>query len=436
MRIVLINTKDKHGGAARAAFRLHKGLCAIGADSTYYVQQKTVDDPTVQQFIPDPSPDAIQRRQSIVSDLRKEYDTYAATRSSQIELFSQERVDDDDDVYIQRPRADVINLHWVSGFIDLPLFFSPKRTRCPVVWTLHDMNAFTGGCHYDQHCGKYNSQCQACPLLGSQDQQDLSHRVFESKGKLLDQWPAEKLHIVAPSKWLAQEAKRSTLLSKFDSTVIPNSIETDVFAPIDKLDARKQLDLPVDAKIVLFVSNHIGLARKGFRELVQALALMPNTDNLMLLGVGDSHVLDIEAPFRVGQLPFVNDDHTAALMYSAADVTAIPSRQDNLPNTILESMSCGTPVVGFEVGGIPDVVLHRDNGFLARPGNVADMALAFTDALSDEAALRACGERARQLMERSFSLTVQGEAYNSLFEAVIERFKNSGKTGQARRGWR
>ena len=420
MRIVVINTNDLHGGAARAAYRLHKGLREIGENSTYFVKERATDDTSVEQFISDPSPKAVAERLTLRAQLDAAYDEYAHCRSPDIELFSQERVDGDEDFFIQRPRADVINLHWVSRFVDYHLFFTPERTKCPVVWTLHDMNAFTGGCHYDQECGKYTTTCGTCPLLGSEEKNDLAHRVFEAKKKIFDAWPAERLHIVTPSKWLAAEARKSTLFSKFDATAIPNGVETDIFSPTDQAIAREKLNRPQNAKIVLFVSNHIGLARKGFRELVHALSLVPDNRDLLLLGVGDSHVLDIEAPFQVGQIEFQRDDEKTALMYSAADVTALPSRQDNLPNIILESMSCGTPIVGFDVGGIPDVVKHGETGYLARSGNVGALAAAISEALGDSDALKACGERGRRLIEEEYSIAAQGAAYKKLFESVVE----------------
>ncbi|MFL2769662.1 MAG: glycosyltransferase family 4 protein [Rhodospirillaceae bacterium] len=423
MRIVLINTSDMQGGAARSAHRLHKGLCEIGADSTYFVQSKTIDDPTVQQFIPDPSPQAIKHRLMARSDFDLAYNAYAKTRSPDIELFSQERVDSDEDFFIQRPRADVINLHWIARFVDYQLFFTPERTRCPVVWTLHDMNAFTGGCHYDQSCGKFIEKCGACPLLGSEIESDLSEKIFLAKKRIFEAWPSEQLHIVAPSRWLAGEAQKSMLLSKFQTSVIPYGIETEIFKPTEKAKARHILNLPQDAQIILFVSNHIGLARKGFRELAHAMSLVPDSKNLMLVGVGDSHVLDIEVPFQVRQIDFVNDDQMTALIYSAADLTAIPSKQDNLPNTILESMSCGTPVVGFQVGGIPDIVRHGENGFLAESGNVVDLSGIIEKGLSDAHKLNACGRRARALIERDHKLSDQASAYAELYDSIIGRTK-------------
>jgi glycosyltransferase involved in cell wall biosynthesis len=419
MRVAQINTVDVKGGAARAAFRLHKGLRGSGVDSTYYVRDQFNPDPSIRRFVPDPSPAAAQHRAHEYLARRAAYDAYAATRSPDIELFSQERVDGDENFSIQMPRADVLNLHWVAGFVDWHMFFTPRIAR-PVVWTLHDMNPFTGGCHYDQFCGKFKTACAACPLLGTDDPNDLSHRVFAAKAELLSRWPAHMLKIVGVSKWIADQARASALFGKFETTSILNGLETDVFKPIDKAEARAKLNLPQDARIVAIVSNHIKLARKGFSELVHALSLIPDADNLLLVGVGDSHILSIDAPFKVMQIEHVYDDATTAMIYAAADVTAMPSRQEALGNTVIESMSCGTPVVAFGVGGVVDVVREDENGFLAPPGNVAQLSLAFMKAFGDLEHLRACGARGRALMEKEFSLAVPAAAYRDLYARTIE----------------
>jgi glycosyltransferase involved in cell wall biosynthesis len=417
MRVALVNTIDVKGGAARAAYRLHKGLCCIGVDSTYYVRDRTLPDPSIRNFVPDPSPLAVQQRLKRKAAREAAYNAYASTRSPDIELFSQEKVDGDENFFIQLPRADVINLHWVAGFVDYGLFFTPQITR-PVVWTLHDMNPFTGGCHYDQGCAKFKTACGACPLLGSQDPRDLSHQVFAAKAEALRDWPQHMLHVVTPSRWLAEEARSSALFGKYTSTVIPNSLETDIFRPMDKAAARAALKLPQDAQIVLFVSNHLRLARKGFRELVHALSLVPDLDKLWLVGVGDSHILSVDAPFKVMQIEHVSDDTKTAMIYAAADVMAIPSRQDNLPNTILESLSCGTPVVGFDVGGVSDLVREDDTGFLAPAGSVPGLSLAFMKAFADRERLLACGARGRAMIVRGYTMAAQAHAYAAFYEKV------------------
>ncbi len=416
MRVAIVNTMDMKGGAARAAFRLHKGLRGEGVESTYYVRDQQNPDPSIRRFVPNPATEVQRAVRKIARDAA--YDAYAATRSPDIELFSQEQGDGGEDFFTQMPRADVVNLHWVAGFVDVPTFFSARMAK-PVVWTLHDMNPFTGGCHYDAGCGKFTAACGACPLLGSSDETDLSRRIFNAKAQALKDWPADRLRIVTPSRWLAGEAQRSALFGRFAASVVPNGIETDVFKPIDKAQARAALKLPQDAKIVLFVSNHIRLARKGFRELVHALSLMPDQQNLLLVGVGDSHILSVDAPFKVQQVEHVNDDAMTAMIYAAADVTALPSRQDNLPNTILESFACGTPVVGFRVGGIPDLVREDETGFLAAAGHVPGLSLAFMKAFADNEHRRACGQRARALVERDYTLAANARAYMALYQDMI-----------------
>lgn len=412
---------DVQGGAARAAYRLHRGLVSLGADSTYFVRDRRMPDDTVRQFIADPSPAAVAHRAACKAELTAAYDAYKPTLSPDIEQFSQERVDGDENFYIQRPRAEIINLHWIAGFVDYRLFFTPERTDCPVVWTLHDMNPFTGGCHFDAGCGRFKTHCGACPWLGSTDENDLTSRVFNAKADIFAKWPADRLHIVTPGRWLQGEAKASALFGKFDSTCIPNSIETDIFKPMDQVAARAALGLPLNARIVLFMSHQIRLARKGFRELVQALSLVPDAQNIVLLAVGDNkNQVAIDAPFKVALVNYIGDDATVAALYSAADVTAVPSQQDNLPNTMLESMSCGTPVVGFDVGGIPDMVREGETGFLAPPGNVAGLASAFVAAFADGEKLKAYGRRARSLVEERHAPKVQAAAYLALYETLTE----------------
>ncbi len=430
MKITLINTLDVQGGAARAAHRLHKGLCEIGANSTYFVRDRRLKDPTVRQFIPDPSDAAVAYRKERKEALTAAYDAYKDTRDPDIEQFSQERVDGDENFFIQRPPADVINLHWVAGFVDYPLFFTPERTRSPVVWTLHDMNPFTGGCHYDLGCEKYTRRCGACPLLGSNKDDDLTRQIFDSKAKIFESWPSHMLHIVTPSHWLRDTSRASALFGKFDATCIPNSIETDVFRPMNKTQARAELGLPADARVVLFMSHQVGLARKGFRDLVRALSLIPDTDNLILLGIGDKADVPVDAPFRVIQLKYISGDQQVALIYNAADVTAVPSQQDNLPNTMVESLSCGTPVVGFNVGGIPDLVKNGETGFLATKGNIGALSAAFVEAFADADRLRKYGLQGRKLIETMCASDVQAKAYLALYAQVIESAHRGGNHGR------
>ncbi|MCC6913719.1 MAG: glycosyltransferase [Rhodospirillaceae bacterium] len=421
MRILHINTLDVQGGAARAAHRLHRGLLSIGADSTYFVREKRVVDDTVRKFIPDPSPAAVAHRAGCKAEREARYDAYAETRSPHLEHFSHEWVDADENFFIQRPRADIINLHWISEFVDYRLFFTPQRTDVPLVWTLHDMNPVTGGCHFDNGCGKFQSHCGACPLLGSNEEQDLTWKIFESKVKIFGAWPGERLHIVGPSQWTRDMAKSSALFRKYDATWIPHSINIEVFKPLAKAAARAALKLPQDAHIVLFMSHNVALPRKGLRELIQALSMLPDTSKVLLLVAGDSkHAAGFSAPFRMVFVDYIGDDATVATLYAAVDVTAVPSKQDVGPLTMLESMSCGTPVVGFNVGGVPDMVWEGETGFLAPPGNVGALSAAFMSAFSDQERLKQDGVRGRALVEEQYSPRAQASAYLALYQQLLE----------------
>ena len=425
LRIVQINTLDVQGGAARAAYRLHQALLSIGADSTYFVRdRRRFDDSTIRQFISDPAPAAAAHRASCKAELEAAYDAYKATRDPDIEQFSQERVAGDENFFIQRPRADVINLHWIAGFLDYRLFFTPTHTDVPVVWTLHDMNPFTGGCHFDLGCGRFTTHCGACPLLGSDAEEDLTYRVFEAKKRIFDAWPEDRLHIVGPSTWTRETARSSALLGKYESTCIPPSIDTNLFRPMDKVAARAQLGLPQNARLVLFMSHNVGLPRKGLRELVQALSLMPDTRNLVLLVVGDNRTApQLTAPFQIAMVNYIGDDAAVSALYSAVDVTAVPSRQDVGPLTMLESMSCATPVVGFAMGGVPDMVTEGETGFLAPPGDVAALSAAFVRAFADQERLQACGARGRALVEQRHTPQAQASAYLALYQRLHEDFR-------------
>ena len=421
MRILHINTFDVRGGAARAAHRLHKSLLSAGADSTYFVQHRRIPDDTVRPFIPDPSPAAVAYRTQRKAQRDAAYAAYAATRSPYLETFSQESVDGDENFFIQRPRADIINLHWISSFVDYHLFFTPERTDVPVVWTLHDMNPLTGGCHFDDGCDRFKTHCGACPLLGSTQEHDLSWRVFEEKAKIFANWPADALHIVGPSRWTEKTANESALFGKFASTWIPHSIDIDAFKPVDKFKARATLGLPLHAKIVLFISHKTEIPRKGLRELVQALSLLPDTKDLLLLVVGDTtRPQDFAAPFRTAFVNYLGDDNLVSALYSAVDVTAVPSKQDVGPLTMLESMACGTPVVGFDIGGVPDMVVEGETGFLAPAGNVPAFSAAFSAALSDADRLKDYGVKGRALVEQQYAPGVQAAAYLTLYERLTE----------------
>jgi glycosyltransferase involved in cell wall biosynthesis len=336
-----------------------------------------------------------------------------------LEPFTDDRTRFGDQAIAQLPSADVINLHWIRRFIDLRAFFS--AVSVPVVWTLHDMNAFTGGCHYDEDCGKYIKNCGACPQLGSNNDRDLSRKIWKRKEEAYSHISPGQMHIVALCRWMKREVERSSLLGRFPVTIIPNGVDTDQFSPRDGLSMRRALGIPESAKVLLFVAQSTTNRRKGFGLLKKTLqGLQKRRSDLFLLSVG---AFDAEMDRSANQLHLgrIQSDRLLSSIYSAADVFVIPSLQDNLPNTVLEAMACGTPVVGFDTGGIPDMVRPGETGWLAEVGDVRALREATEQALSDDGARARIGHQCRSVVEEEYTLEIQAERYRRLYEDVLKQ---------------
>src|SRR3954469_5408651 len=237
MTIVHLSTSDSGGGAARAAFRLHTGLRRLGHESRMLVAEKKSFDTTVTKVSSPKDLSSRIRRSLRRKKLRADHAEYANRPAGQ-ELFSDDRTEYLDQLARQLPPCDVVNLHWVAGLLDYEQFFPHLPPTLPVVWRLADMNPLTGGCHYDAGCGRFNDRCGACPQLGSRDENDLSRAIWNRKRAALDT-VKNRLHLVGTSRWIASEAKRSSLLRGVPTTVIPNGLDTDDFAPRDKRFCRE-----------------------------------------------------------------------------------------------------------------------------------------------------------------------------------------------------
>ena len=418
MRILHVNTVDSVGGAGRAAYRLHVGLRRLGYDSSMFVAHRYSDDPAVTAF--KPPMDLPSRLGRLIRRewIARSFARYRTSRPAGYELFSDNRSQYGADLLDQLPPCDVINLHWIAGFVDYHSYFARVPQHTPVVWTLHDMNAFTGGCHYDHGCGRYTDKCGACPQLGSRDAADLSRRVWQRKREIFEQIEPGRLHIVTPSRWLAKEAERSTLFGRFPISVIPNSLDTHVFSPRDRCIARAALEVPQEARVVLFVADSTGNQRKGFALLAQALAGLGDLTDLYLISLGSGEPT-IGAQIPHLHLGHIGNDRLLSLVYSAADLLVIPSLQDNLPNTVLESLTCGTPVVGFAVGGIPDMVHPGVTGLLAPSQDMTALRAAIVDLLQDPAERAKMSANCRRIAVKEYSLEMQAQRYVELYERML-----------------
>jgi len=417
MKILHLSTYDITGGAARAAYRLHNGLRTLGHDSTMLVERRASRDPAVVAFR---RPMDLRsrlarrlRRERIARDLAR----YASTRRRG-EWFSDDRTGHGAALAGHIPPADVINLHWIAQFVDYRAFFGAIPARTPVVWTLHDMSPFTGGCHYDWGCSKFSGQCGACPALGSSRPDDLARDIWRRKQDAFARVPEGRLHIVAPSRWMAAEAGRSALLGRFPVAVIPNGIDTGDFAPRDRAAARDALGIPPGVPAVLFVADQMDQARKGFSLLVEALRGLDDARDLHLLSIGSSSPA-LDLPFPHLHLGRIDSDRLLSLVYSAADVFALPSLQDNLPNTVIEALACGTPVAAFDAGGTRDMVRPGETGALAPAGDVEGLRRALADLLRDPDRRAALGENCRRVAVQEYAIDVQAQRYADLYAAIL-----------------
>jgi len=416
MKILHLGKNDIIGGAARASFRVHWALRKQGYDSTVLVAHRHSNDPTVTAVVPSMDFLARLRRRWRRRQILGDFARYHATRPTGTEPFSDDRSVHAFDLVKQLPPCDVINLHWVAGFVDYHAFFSALPPRISVVWLMHDMNVMTGGCHYDDDCGRYVSGCGACPQLGSTDPEDLSRQIWKRKQDVFGALEANRLHIVAPSRWMLELVKSSPLLSRFPVTLIPNGIDLEEFAPRDRGVAREVLGIPQGAQVVMFVSDNLTNRRKGFSLLTAALSGLMQIHNLFLLSVGKGEP-PVTDPIPCKHIGQVWDDRWLSLIYSAADLFVIPSLHDNLPNTVLESMACGTPVVGFDVGGIPDMVRSGTTGQLVPVGDSVALGHAITRLLNAPSTCRQMAAECRKMVTEEYSYELVARRYAALYES-------------------
>jgi glycosyltransferase involved in cell wall biosynthesis len=413
------------GGAGMAAYRLHKGLQDIGIDSTMVVANKHSRDPSVVVLPDEPQHGsascrayeeyksrtwaAQQRNRAQILKAYPNYPNLYEPFTDAVSVFQVEHI-------AEVQAADIINLHWVAGLVHWPSVHSIFAGKS-VVWTIHDMNPFTGGCHFSSGCRRYEEACGLCPKLGSVIEADFSRKVWQQKAAAYRQLD---IRIVAPSKWLSDCAQNSSLLGSFSHTVIPYGIPTDVFSPRPKEYARKMLGIPDTAKVVLFGAADLKVMRKGFTYLVAALQCLQNSASKLFITtfgkINDSAIKSL--PFPGKHFGPVEDADRLSLIYSAADIFCIPSLEDNLPNTGIEAMACGVPVVGFNAGGIPDMVAHKRTGYLVEPRDIAGLIEGMNWLLSPDAEKHNLEENCKKKARKEYALDVQAHRYRELFERI------------------
>lgn len=402
MRVLLVNTSDKIGGAAVAASRLMHALQGEGVDVKMLVRDR------VEQ-----SADIISLQTGLFAS-QKAFMRKALERLTLLPSLNWKRdnlwaIDNgacgyDITKLKEFQEADVIHLHWVNqGMLSLNDIRRILKTGKKVVWTMHDLWPASSICHYSDGCTGFHDGCHHCPMLpGGGSKNDLSAHVWRKKEKC---YSVGKITFVACSHWLEQQALQSGLTQQHIVTSIPNPIDSNVFCKKDKLAARDSLHLPKNKKIILLVSQKVTDERKGatfFIEAVNRLAhkskdFAHNTAVAILGG----HSKDIAEQIGVEafSLGYVKDTQKIVDIYNAADCFCLPSLQDNLPNTIMEAMACGVPCVGFDIGGVPEMIDHKLNGFVATPRNIQELADGLCYCLADENASVLSAECIKKIRE-------------------------------------
>jgi glycosyltransferase involved in cell wall biosynthesis len=413
MKILHLSHTDGGAGAGRAAYRIHAALRDLAVDSRMLVSQKRTTDPTV-EAISDTSLGRLGVRCAEYLEARTgrmlARDGSVFLSPARFSCFKPARS-------AAVREADVVAVYWING-----AYISPEGLAAvakPLVWRLSDAWPFTGGCHYPGTCDGFERDCGHCPQLRRPEADDASHRLWRRKQAA---WRALDLTVVAPSRWMADLARRSTLFACRRIEVIPTGVDLDRYRPLDRMAARARWGLPQDRLLILFgAMSPTDDVRKGYRELRCALDVVARSSlapYVLAVVFGSDGPLSAELPVPAVSLGRLQGDEALAAVYNCADVVVVPSLEDNLPNVALEAIACGTPVAAFDVCGMPDIVTDNWNGRLVSRSEPEGLGRALVDLLSDLERLLAMRLSARQRAEDRYSLKSQAQTYLELYEQL------------------
>lgn len=425
MRITLVNKTDTMGGAAIAGFRLLNALFSSDINVRMLVMRKFSTNTLVESVVNSKLKDYASKFKLI-----KEKAFLYRHIKDKNKIFEFSLPNSGFDIcnnYLIKS-SQIIHLHWINnGFISIKGLKKIVATGKPIVWTLHDMWAFTGGCHYSGDCINYKSACGNCQYLKNKGNSDISKKIFAKKLEILAN---ANITFVTCSNWLAEIAKTSPITHGHEVLSIPNPINTNIYEPLDKKIVREKLNLPQDKKLILFGAMNNNDKRKGFKYLVEALNHLKqfediDTANIELLVFGKANPESFkDIPFKVNYLSTLSNDNQLAYAYNAADIFVLPSLEDNLPNTVMESMSCGVPVAAFNTGGIPEMVDNKINGYIAEYKNSQDLANGIKWVLFNEKYL-SLASQSREKVMKNYRMPVVAEKYNQVYKKIYVRKTNS-----------
>jgi glycosyltransferase involved in cell wall biosynthesis len=404
-------TSELTGGAGVAAQRLHDALRQEGVDSHLFYQ-------TGFPLVPECQP-VFENRSFTQRNLAALSQAWRNRRNAPGCLFTSPR-------WFRRTRLpdvgsvpDLVNLHWVARWIDQPTFFASLATALPVVWSLHDMNPFTGGCHHAGDCERFTNHCRECPQLKYPGGHDDAFRFFAIKNR---EYAGKNLHVVSSSEWMNAQARRSALLRHAKSFhTIPLGLDPDLFKPTDKSSARHAFGIASEHFVVGFACADLSSPDKGGALLMEALNALADQAKVTLLVFGAGKLPHDAGKYQLVELGSINSAQLQSLFYSACDVFSAPSRVESFGLTALEAMACGAPVVAFRTGGIVDVVADGETGLLEHTiGNIAGLTDQLQWMLQHPVERQNMGLAARQRVEKQFTTSLMAKRYAELYRKLLK----------------
>lgn len=421
MKVLFVNTYETRGGAAIACKRLAKAVSKAGIDVHLLVR---VPFSGIEKNISSVSSNRFKRALNFFRFAWERFTIFLYNRFSRKNLFTVSIANTGTDITRLREvkEADIIHLHWVNqGFLSIKDIEKLSKLNKPVVWTMHDMWPFTGICHYAWHCHGFEKNCGCCPFLTCPSTNDLSTKVFDKKRR----WDFSNISFIACSAWLRDCARKATLLEESFVSDIPNPIDTNFWKPQNKNEARRIFGFPENRKLLLFVADNVADSRKGISYLYEALEMLAlkkadliEKMSLIVLGKSSDSIA-LSSPFHTIPVGYLRDAKQICRLYSAADLFVTPSLEDNLPNTVMEAMACGCPVVGFHIGGIPEMIDHGRNGYVAENRSSADLAKGIEQILfSDDYFLYST--QARLKVEQSYAEPYVSRQYIELYKKLLD----------------
>lgn len=418
MNILHISTSDLAHGAGLAAYHLHSALNQIGQTSKMLVALKLSDEPQIYSLKSSPKnfrEKLIHRGQSFLESSLNQFAPQSIYASISSDLTDHPLVKEADIINLH-------NLHWHSNNFSLFLLKNLSKSK-PIVWTFHDMWAFTGHCIYSLDCERWQVGCGKCPDLAMTIslKLDTTALLFKIKKYL---YQRSNFTIITPSEWLKKIAALSPLLENRKIVCINNGINQDLYQAIPKSQARQALGIPENVPVVLFGSAHWSAAFKGYAYFEKALLkIKDELPDVYLLGFGNGQFSEsLEKQFKSLAFGYINHGKIKSLIYSAADLFIFPTMAEAFGNVAIESMICGTPIVGFKTGGVADTVVHLETGYLAEPGNVEDLAQGILTLLNNAQLRENLAKNGIERVKNNFTSLIQAQHYLKIYQEEIETF--------------